>query len=184
MKSLENKTALVTGGSRGIGRAIALAMAEEGANIAVVFAGNREAAEKTAAEIAEKGVQARIYQCDVASAGETEAVVKQILDDFGGVDILVNNAGIVRDTLLLRMKEEDFDERNLILALDETDKLKIFENYENAVNVYLLSAFVGSTEEIQNPLGGTLQDYGACYELIESLIAKLVIKLNEEELLC
>lgn len=109
MKSLENKTALVTGGSRGIGRAIALAMAEEGANIAVVFAGNREAAEKTAAEIAEKGVQARIYQCDVASAGETEAVVKQILDDFGGVDILVNNAGIVRDTLLLRMKEEDFD---------------------------------------------------------------------------
>ena len=109
MKSLENKTALVTGGSRGIGRAIALAMAEEGANIAVVFAGNREAAEKTAAEIAEKGVQARIYQCDVASAGETEAGVKQILDDFGGVDILVNNAGIVRDTLLLRMKEEDFD---------------------------------------------------------------------------
>ena len=109
MKSLENKTALVTGGSRGIGRAIALAMAEEGANIAVVFAGNREAAEKTEAEIAEKGVQARIYQCDVASAGETEAVVKQILDDFGGVDILVNNAGIVRDTLLLRMKEEDFD---------------------------------------------------------------------------
>ncbi len=109
MKSLENKTALVTGGSRGIGRAIALAMAEEGANIAVVFAGNREAAEKTAAEIAEKGVQARVYQCDVASAGETEAVVKQILDDFGGVDILVNNAGIVRDTLLLRMKEEDFD---------------------------------------------------------------------------
>lgn len=109
MKSLENKTALVTGGSRGIGRAIALAMAEEGANIAVVFAGNREAAEKTAAEIAEKGVQARIYQCDVASVGETEAVVKQILDDFGGVDILVNNAGIVRDTLLLRMKEEDFD---------------------------------------------------------------------------
>ena len=109
MKTLENKTALVTGGSRGIGRAIALAMAEEGANIAVVFAGNREAAEKTAAEIAEKGVQARIYQCDVASAGETEAVVKQILDDFGGVDILVNNAGIVRDTLLLRMKEEDFD---------------------------------------------------------------------------
>ncbi len=109
MKSLENKTALVTGGSRGIGRAIALAMAEEGANIAVVFAGNREAAEKTAADIAEKGVQARIYQCDVASAGETEAVVKQILDDFGGVDILVNNAGIVRDTLLLRMKEEDFD---------------------------------------------------------------------------
>ena len=82
------------------------------------------------------------------------------------------------------LKEEDFDERNLILALDETDKLKIFENYENAVNVYLLSAFVGSTEEIQNPLGGTLQDYGACYELIESLIAKLVIKLNEEELLC
>ena len=109
MKSLENKTVLVTGGSRGIGRAIALAMAEEGANVAVLFAGNRAAADQTAAEIAEKGVKVAVYQCDVASCEETENTVKAILEEFGQVDILVNNAGIVRDGLLLRMKEEDFD---------------------------------------------------------------------------
>lgn len=109
MKSLENKTVLVTGGSRGIGRAIALAMAEEGANVAVLFAGNRAAADQTAAEIAEKGVKVAVYQCDVASCAETENTVKAILEEFGQVDILVNNAGIVRDGLLLRMKEEDFD---------------------------------------------------------------------------
>ena len=109
MKSLENKTVLVTGGSRGIGRAIALAMAEEGANVAVLFAGNRAAADQTAAEIADKGVKVAVYQCDVASCEETENTVKAILEEFGQVDILVNNAGIVRDGLLLRMKEEDFD---------------------------------------------------------------------------
>ena len=109
MKTLENKTALVTGGSRGIGRAIALAMAEEGANVAVLYAGNRAAAEETAAEIESRGVKAAVYQCDVASFEETEATVKAVLEQFGQVDILVNNAGIVRDGLLLRMKEEDFD---------------------------------------------------------------------------
>ena len=109
MKSLENKTALVTGGSRGIGRAIALAMAEEGANVAVLYAGNRAAAEETAAEIESRGVKAAVYQCDVACFEETEATVKAVLEQFGEVDILVNNAGIVRDGLLLRMKEEDFD---------------------------------------------------------------------------
>lgn len=109
MKALENQTALVTGGSRGIGRAIALAMAEEGANVAILFAGNRAAADQTVAEIAEKGVKAAAYQCDVASLEETENTVKAVLEEFGQVDILVNNAGIVRDGLLLRMKEEDFD---------------------------------------------------------------------------
>lgn len=108
MKSLENKTVLVTGGSRGIGRAIALAMAEEGANVAVLFAGNRAAADQTAAEIAEKGVKVAVYQCDVASCEETENTVKAILEEFGQVDILVNNAGIVRDGLAMRMSSEDF----------------------------------------------------------------------------
>ena len=110
MKSLENKTVLVTGGSRGIGRAIALAMAEEGANVAVLFAGNRAAADQTAAEIAEKGVKVAVYQCDVASCEETENTVKAILEEFGQVDILVNNAGIVRDNLIAMMKDEEFDD--------------------------------------------------------------------------
>lgn len=109
MKTLENMTAVVTGGSRGIGRAIALAMAQEGANVAILYAGNREAAEKTEQEIAQLGGKVRAYQCDVSSFEETETVTKQILEEFGQVDILVNNAGIVRDGFLLSMKEEAFD---------------------------------------------------------------------------
>lgn len=110
MRTLENKTAVVTGGSRGIGHAIALAMAQEGANIAILYAGNREAAEKTEQEIAQIGGKVRAYQCDVSSFEETETVTKQILEEFGQVDILVNNAGIVRDGFLLSMKEEAFDD--------------------------------------------------------------------------
>ena len=109
MKTLENMTAVVTGGSRGIGRAIALAMAQEGANVAILYAGNREAAEQTEQEIAQIGGKGRAYQCDVSSFEETETVTKQILEEFGQVDILVNNAGIVRDGFLLSMKEEAFD---------------------------------------------------------------------------
>lgn len=110
MRTLENKTAVVTGGSRGIGHAIALAMAQEGANVAILYAGNREAAEKTEEEIAQIGGKVRAYQCDVSSFEETETVTKQILEEFGQVDILVNNAGIVRDGFLLSMKEEAFDD--------------------------------------------------------------------------
>lgn len=109
MKTLENMTAVVTGGSRGIGRAIALAMAQEGANVAILYAGNREAAEQTEQEIAQIGGKVRAYQCDVSSFEETETITKQILEEFGQVDILVNNAGIVRDGFLLSMKEEAFD---------------------------------------------------------------------------
>ena len=109
MKTLENMTAVVTGRSRGIGRAIALAMAQEGANVAILYAGNREAAEQTEQEIAQIGGKVRAYQCDVSSFEETETVTKQILEEFGQVDILVNNAGIVRDGFLLSMKEEAFD---------------------------------------------------------------------------
>ncbi|HIR46399.1 MAG TPA: 3-oxoacyl-[acyl-carrier-protein] reductase [Candidatus Caccousia avicola] len=109
MKTLENMTAVVTGGSRGIGRAIALAMAQEGANVAILYAGNREAAEQTEQEIAQLGGKVRAYQCDVSSFEETETVTKQILEEFGQVDILVNNAGIVRDGFLLSMKEEAFN---------------------------------------------------------------------------
>ena len=110
MRTLGNKTAVVTGGSRGIGHAIALAMAQEGANVAILYARNREAAEKTEQEIAQIGGKVRAYQCDVSSFEETETVTKQILEEFGQVDILVNNAGIVRDGFLLSMKEEAFDD--------------------------------------------------------------------------
>lgn len=105
-----NKTAVVTGASRGLGRAIALLLAQRGANIALVYAGNHDAANKTIAEIQALPVQAKAYCCNVASYEETANLAKQVLEDFGGVDILVNNAGIVRDALAIQMKEQDFDD--------------------------------------------------------------------------
>ncbi|MDR6227268.1 3-oxoacyl-[acyl-carrier-protein] reductase [Desmospora profundinema] len=107
---LSGKTAMVTGGSRGIGRAIAVALAEAGADVAVLFAGNREAAEQTASRIREAGRQAEMIQCDVSDAGQVNSAVKQVLEAFGRIDILVNNAGITRDNLMLRMKETDWDQ--------------------------------------------------------------------------
>lgn len=107
---LKEKVAVITGGSRGIGRAIVLEYAAEGADIALIYAGNREAAEQTAAEAQALGVRAKAYRCDVRSFEETKKTAEEILADFSRVDILVNNAGITRDGLLLSMSEESFDE--------------------------------------------------------------------------
>jgi 3-oxoacyl-[acyl-carrier protein] reductase len=110
MLELEGKVALVTGASRGIGRAIALELARQGADVAVNYAGNEVAAREVADEIVKLGRRAIIIKANVAEAGEVEAMVKQTIDELGKVDILVNNAGITRDNLLMRMKEEEFDE--------------------------------------------------------------------------
>lgn len=107
---LNGKVALVTGGSRGIGRAIALALAEAGADVAINYAGNETAARETADAVTALGRKAIIIKADVANAAEVDAMVKQTIDELGGMDILVNNAGITRDNLLMRMKEEEFDD--------------------------------------------------------------------------
>ncbi len=107
---LKGKTAIVTGGSRGIGEAIAYKLASFGADIAVIYAGNILAAEKVCGKCRQDyGVNARPYQCDVADFTATKETVAKIKADFGTVHILVNNAGITRDGLVARMKEADFD---------------------------------------------------------------------------
>ncbi|MGM9581626.1 MAG: SDR family NAD(P)-dependent oxidoreductase, partial [Anaerovibrio sp.] len=106
---LEGKTALVTGASRGIGRAIALRLAQEGAAVAINYAGNTAAAEEVKSMIEAAGGKAIIVQADVSNGEAVDEMVKTVVDTFGGVDILVNNAGITRDNLLMRMKEEDWD---------------------------------------------------------------------------
>ncbi len=108
-KELAGKTALVTGGSRGIGRAVCLELAARGANVALCYAGNREAAEKTAEECRALGARVLAVQGDVARLPDCEAAFQAAEEALGPVDILVNNAGITRDGLLLRMKEEDLD---------------------------------------------------------------------------
>ena len=106
---LGGKVALVTGASRGIGRAIALRLAGEGAKVAINYAGNTTKAEAVKAEIEQNGGEAILVQADVADSSAVEAMVAKVTEAFGQIDILVNNAGITRDGLLMRMKEEDFD---------------------------------------------------------------------------
>lgn len=108
---LKEKVAVVTGGSRGIGRAIVLKLALEGCSVAVIYAGNAEMAEEVCRECEEKhGVKAISYQCNVADFAAVKDTVAKIKSDFGTVDLLVNNAGINRDGLLAMMKEEAFDD--------------------------------------------------------------------------
>jgi 3-oxoacyl-[acyl-carrier protein] reductase len=107
-KRLEGKVAIVTGGARGIGKAICEKLAEEGATLAIVDI-IKEVAEDTVAEFKAKGVKAAAYAANVASLDDANETIKAVIEDFGSVDILVNNAGITKDTLMMRMKEEDWD---------------------------------------------------------------------------
>ncbi|HCU7402506.1 TPA: 3-oxoacyl-[acyl-carrier-protein] reductase [Staphylococcus aureus] len=104
------KSALVTGASRGIGRSIALQLAEEGYNVAVNYAGSKEKAEAVVEEIKAKGVDSFAIQANVADADEVKAMIKEVVSKFGSLDVLVNNAGITRDNLLMRMKEQEWDD--------------------------------------------------------------------------
>lgn len=106
---LNDQVAIVTGASRGIGRAIALKLAENGADVAVVYEANDQAAQETCALAESFSVKAKAYRCDVSDFEATEQLVKEVLTDFGQIDILVNNAGITRDGLVLSMKEQEFD---------------------------------------------------------------------------
>ena len=108
--TLTGKVALVTGGSRGIGRAIALKLAENGADVAINYAGNTAAAEEVKAAIEQMGRKALLIQCSVADTDGVQAMVNQVVKELGRLDILVNNAGITRDGLLMRMKEADWDD--------------------------------------------------------------------------
>lgn len=107
---IKEKIAVITGGSRGIGAAAAKKLASMGADIAIIYAGNKEMADSVCSDIAnEFGVRARSYRCDVSDFNEAGETVKKIKEELGGIDILINNAGITRDGLLMRMSEEDFD---------------------------------------------------------------------------
>ena len=109
-RNLTGKTALVTGASRGIGRATALKLASLGANVAINFAGNLTKAQEVKTEIETLGVKAILVQGNVADFETVQSIVKTVTDEFGTLDILVNNAGITRDNLLIKMSEKDFDD--------------------------------------------------------------------------
>src|SRR5262245_25186958 len=107
--TLKDQVAVVTGGSRGIGKAIVQALAREGAKVAFVYKGSEEAAKNLQAEITAAGGVAKAYQADVADPAAAERVVETVLAEWGRVDILVNNAGVIRDKLFLQMEADDWN---------------------------------------------------------------------------
>ena len=143
---LEGKKALVTGASRGIGRAIALALAAEGADVAVNYAGPEAAAKEVAAEIEAMGRKAFVIQADISSNEAATAMIDQAVKEFGRIDVLVNNAGITRDGLLMRMKEEDWD---AVL----TTNLKGVFNCTKAVIKYMMKQKAGHIVSISSVVG-------------------------------
>lgn len=106
---MKGQNALVTGGSRGIGRAICIALAKQGVNVAVNYSGSKEKAEAVAEECRSYDVKAFALQANVADSEAVNGMVKTAIEEFGSLEILVNNAGITKDTLIMRMKEADFD---------------------------------------------------------------------------
>lgn len=145
---LTGKTAIVTGGSRGIGHAIAVAFAEAGANVAIIYAGNTAAAEETLKEVEAKGAQGVTIQCDVADEAAVTAMIKAVKEQFGAIDILVNNAGITRDNLLMRMKTGDWQaviDTNLTGAfhcIKGVTKIMMKQRHGSIINI---SSVVGET---------------------------------------
>ena len=110
MKLLENKTALITGATRGIGKGIAEVFARQGANVAFTFSSSVEAADKLELELVALGVKAKGYQSNAADFQAAQDLAAEVQKDFGGIDVLINNAGITKDNLLMRISEQDFDQ--------------------------------------------------------------------------
>ena len=144
--NFSDKTAVVTGGSRGLGRAICLELARGGANVVFCYAGNEAAAQETVSACEALGAKAVALRCDVSSEAEVKALMDTALKTFGRIDILVNNAGITRDTLLMLMKPEDFDAvisanlRGTFLCMKAVARQMVKQRYGRIVN---LSSVVG-----------------------------------------
>lgn len=151
---LENKVALVTGASGGIGKAVALALAAQGADIAINYSGNTEVAEAVKAEIERMGRKALTVKANIADSEEVEKMTKIVLEQFGKIDILVNNAGITRDNLLMRMKEEDWDavlETNLkgvFLCTKAVTKSMMKQRSGRIINIASITGQIGNAGQV------------------------------------
>ena len=148
MKLLDGKNAIITGGSRGIGKGIAKVFAEHGANVAFTYNSSAESANALADELSKLGVKAKAYQSNAASFKEAEQLIKDVVEDFGSIDILINNAGITKDNLLMRMSEEDFDK---VIEVN----LKSIFNMTKAVQRTLLKQRKGSIINMSSVVGVT-----------------------------
>ncbi|MDR9415036.1 MAG: 3-oxoacyl-[acyl-carrier-protein] reductase [Gracilimonas sp.] len=146
--SLDGKSCLVTGGSRGIGRAIALKLADFGADVTITYARSSQAAEEVKAEIEKKGKKSKALQADAVNLSRAEEVISDIVDDWGKIDVIVNNAGITKDNLILRMSEEQWDD---VI----TTNLKSIFNYSKAAAKPMMRNRGGSIINISSVVGIT-----------------------------
>ena len=131
MKLLESKVAIVTGGSRGIGKAICQSFAENGCDVAFTYNNSKESAESLAAELNKLGVKVKAYKSDASSFDDASKLVDDVISDFGKIDVLVNNAGIKKDNLLMRMDKEDFD------SVVNTNLSSVFNLTKSSIRTFL-----------------------------------------------
>jgi len=146
MKLLEGKTAIITGGSRGIGKAIVETFAKQGANIAFTYSSSSDAAKAIEAEVSKKGVKVKAYKSDASNFEQAQELAAEVLKDFGSIDILINNAGITKDNLLMRISEEDFD------RVIEVNLKSVF-NMTKAVQRTMLKQRKGSIINMSSVIG-------------------------------
>ena len=151
---LKDKTAVVTGASRGIGRAIALKLAKLGANVVVNYRNSIEAVQEVVKEIEAIGAKALAVQCDISNYSDVENMMKKCIQEFGSIDILVNNAGITKDGLLMRMKEEEFDsviDTNLKGAFNCTrhvSSIMLKQRSGRIINISSVSGLTGNAGQV------------------------------------
>lgn len=149
-KPLQGQAALVTGASRGIGRSIALALAAAGANVAVNYSGSEAAAQSVVDEIKQLGVEAFAIQSNVGQSDQAEHLIKEVNHVFGRIDILVNNAGITRDNLIMRMKEEEFDQvietnlKGVFNCLKSVSRPMMKQRYGRIINISSVVGVLGN----------------------------------------
>ncbi|MDA0986251.1 MAG: 3-oxoacyl-[acyl-carrier-protein] reductase [Bacteroidetes bacterium] len=148
MNKLENKVAIVTGGSRGIGRAIVIMLANHGAKVAFTFRHSQKEADELTNELLQNKKIVKSYKSDASNTNETSLLIDEIIKDFGKIDILVNNAGITKDGLLIRMPENDWDE---VIS----NNLKSVFNFTKAISKFMISARSGKIINISSVVGIT-----------------------------
>ncbi|ADQ07294.1 3-oxoacyl-(acyl-carrier-protein) reductase [Caldicellulosiruptor hydrothermalis 108] len=150
MELLKDKVALITGASRGIGRAIALKFAQNGANVIINYSSSQSQAENLKEEIEKIGTKTMIIKCDVSSADEVNQMFSQVEKEFGRLDILVNNAGITKDGLILRMNEEDFDKviainlKGAFLCARAAARMMVKQRFGNIINISSVVGIAGN----------------------------------------
>ncbi len=181
MKLLEGKTAIITGGSRGIGKGIVEIFAQNGANVAFTYSSSAEAAQALVDEVGKTGVKAEAYKSDASSYADSQKLVEDVLKDFGSIDILVNNAGITKDNLLMRMSEEDFDK---VIEVN----LKSVFNMTKAVQRTMLKQRKGSIINMSSVVGvkgnAGQANYAASKAGILGFTKSVALELGSRDIRC